>query len=173
MPSRPRSTIPAAATGSPASVPKGTFRPGNASAAAATSGSSAFTTAVAEGRARVAHQEDATTRRIPERPLDHDGAGTAPGGVAGEAVAVVRVPPDGDEELTRGEGPAVGRDAGEAGHVPEPRERPAGGGEDLLEREGGAGGGSLLLLGRDHRPPASWLARARRTSSRSSRWRFS
>src|SRR5207249_569454 len=133
---------------------------------------------IAQGRERVAHQDDAATwRRPPQRPLDHDGAGAAPGGVAREPVAVVRVPPDGDEELPRGERPAVGRDAGEAGHGSEPREGPARGGEDLLEREYGAGSGSLLLLGRDHRPPssrpASSFPRARRTSSRSSRWRFS
>ena len=129
---------------------------------------------VAERRERVAHQDDAAVgQRVLERPLDHDGAGAAPGGVGGKAMAVVRVSPNGDEELPRGERPAVGGDAGEVDHVSEPRERPARSREDLLEGEGGTGARPLPVLGRYHRPPAASFPRARRTSSRSSRWRFS
>ena len=133
---------------------------------------------VAEGRQGVAHHDDATSGHpLFQRTFQDDRARATAGGVADEGVTVVRVAPDGDEELPRRERPAVGGDAGEAGGLAEPRQRPSRRSQDLLEREDGTGGRTRLVLGRDHRTsstcPASWVPRARRTSSRSSRWRFS
>jgi hypothetical protein len=99
------------------------------------------------------------------RPLDHDGAGAAPGGIGEEIVAVVRLAAYRDEELSRVKPPGVGRHAGEIGARPEPHELAPGRGEDLLQPEGG-----VTRLDRRAHP---CLPRALCTSSRSSRWRFS
>ncbi len=120
---------------------------------------------VAERGERVAHRDDAAAERpLRMRALDHDRARAALGRVPQEVVPVVRLAADGDEELARPEAPAVGRDPREAGAGTQSNELPAGGGEDLLQREGRRG----RLGGLAH----ASLPRARRTSSRSSRWRF-
>src|SRR5207247_10439278 len=77
---------------------------------------------------------------------------------------VVRLAAEGDEELVRPQAPAVGRDPREAGAGAQPNEIAAGGGEDLLQGER-----RRSCLGGLAHPS---LPRARRTSSRSSRWRF-
>src|SRR5881396_2763807 len=102
---------------------------------------------VAESGERVAHGDDATAEGpLGVRPLDHHGARAAPGRLRQELVPVVGLAADGDEELAR------------------PDELAAGGGEDLLERKRRR----RSLDGLVH----ASLPRARRTSSRSSRWRF-
>ena len=129
---------------------------------------------MAERRERVADEDHpAAGRRTLERLLHDDRPGAPPGRVGDEGVPVVRVAADGDEQLTRPERPAVGRDAGKARRVAERRQGPTRRRENLLEREDRAGARPLPVLGRDHRPSSSRSAspdpRARRTSSRSSR----
>src|SRR5947208_3665189 len=175
VPSRPWSTIPCAPTVTPAAAAVqdgGENLLGGRLAVAAGHGDDARAAAsameggqVAESGERVAHGDDATAERpLGVRPLDHHGARAAPGRLRQELVPVVGLAADGDEELARPETPAVGRHPREAGAGAQPDELAAGGGEDLLERERRR----RCVDGLDH----TSLPRARRTSSRSSRWCF-
>src|SRR5262249_61123114 len=92
----------------------------------------------------------------------------APGRRLGEeAVAVVGLAADGDEELAGPDGPRVGRDAREAQAVAELNQLSAGRCQDLVQAEADLGTEPLRRLAHAR------CSSARRTSSRSSRWRFS
>ena len=113
---------------------------------------------VPERHQRVPNQDDATGGLGAVRRAIHDDRARTPILRLGhECVAVVTVPAQRDEELARADRTAVGRDAGERRRLSERGELAAGRGQNLLERE------------RAHERSAN----AWRTSSRSSRWRFS